>query len=305
MRWLGRGLILLALACGGCVGWRGAHPELPARDNVRLDQLVIHSNFEIPSQHRLLQEVNALRLDVSGKLGLSMSDEPIHVYLFEDGERFGAFIHSRFPQFPDRRAFFVETDTRLAVYAQWGEHVAVDLRHEVTHGYLHSMLPNLPLWLDEGLAEYTYWGDRIQQDLRHELTHALLHSVLKDVPIWLDEGLAEYFEVPRGQHGYHRVNIDDLVAGTAAGRWYPNLHRLEALKSVAEMGRTEYAESWAWVHLLLETDPARQELLHNYLIRLRRDAVIEPLSSPLRQAGLDDPQLLLNHVRELAARPVN
>jgi Protein of unknown function (DUF1570) len=267
MRWLGRGLIALALACGGCVGWRSAHPELPARDNVRLDQLVIHSNFEIPSQHRLLQEVNALRLDVSGKLGLPTSDEPIHVYLFEDGERFGAFIHSRFPQFPDRRAFFVETDTRLAVYAQWGEHVAVDLRHEVTHGYLHSMLPNLPLWLDEGLAEY--------------------------------------FETPRGQHGYHRVNIDDLVAGTAAGRWYPNIHRLEALKSVAEMSRTEYAESWAWVHLLLETDPARQELLHNYLIRLRRDAVIEPLSSPLRQAGLDDPQLLLNHVRELAARPVN
>ena len=68
------------------------------------------------------------------------------------------------------------------------------------------------------------------------------------------------------------------------------------------MGRTEYAESWAWVHLLLETDPSRQELLHNYLIRLRRDAVAEPLSSSLRQAGLDDPQLLLAHVRELAAQ---
>src|SRR5438309_1528002 len=85
MRWLGRGLIAFALACGGCAGWRSARPELPVRDNVRLDQLVIHSNFEIPSQHRLLQEVNALRLDVSGKLGLSTSDEPIHVYLFEIG----------------------------------------------------------------------------------------------------------------------------------------------------------------------------------------------------------------------------
>ena len=67
MRWLGRGLIALSLACGGCAGWRAARPELPVRDNVRLDQLVIHSNFDIPSQHRLLQEVNALRLDVSGK----------------------------------------------------------------------------------------------------------------------------------------------------------------------------------------------------------------------------------------------
>jgi hypothetical protein len=268
MRWIACSLIAGLLAVGGCMGLRvAARPELPARDSVRLDQLVIHSNFEIPSQHRLLQEVNALRLDVSGKLGLATSDEPIHVYLFEDAERFGAFMHNRFPSFPERRAFFVETDTRLAVYAQWGEHVAVDLRHEVTHGYLHSILQNLPLWLDEGLAEY--------------------------------------FEMPRGQHGYHRLNIDELMAASAAGRWYPNIHRLESLKSVAEMGRTEYAESWAWVHLLLETDPSRQELLHNYLIRLRRDAVAEPLSSSLRQAGLDDPQLLLAHVRELAARPVN
>ena len=66
------------------------------------------------------------------------------------------------------------------------------------------------------------------------------------------------------------------------------------------MGRTEYAESWAWVHLLLETVPARQDLLHSYLIRLRRDAAAEPLSLTLRQVGLDDPQLLLDHVRELA-----
>jgi hypothetical protein len=267
MRVIGWGLLGFAMSCCGCAAWRNSHPELPDRDNVRLDQLVIHSNFEIPSQHRLLQEVNALRMDVSGKLGIPTSDEPIHVYLFEDGERYSAFIHSRFPQFPERRAFFVETDTRLSVYAHWGENVAVDLRHEVTHGYLHSMLPNLPLWLDEGLAEF--------------------------------------FEVPRGQHGYHRINIDDLMSGSAAGRWHPDIHRLEALKSVAEMSRTEYAESWAWVHLLLETDPPRQELLHNYLARLRRDAVAEPLSLHLRQANLDDPQLLLDHVRELAAKPVN
>ena len=204
-------------------------------------------------------------MDVSGKLGLATSNEPIHVYLFEDGDRYRAFIHKQFPHFPDRRAFFVETDTQLAVYAQWGEHVAVDLRHEVTHGYLHSMLPNLPLWLDEGLAEY--------------------------------------FEMPRGQHGYHRVNIDDLMQASAGGHWHPDIRRLEAIKSVAEMGRTEYAEAWAWVHLLLETAPARQELLHNYLIRLRRDAVAEPLSVHLRQVGLDDPQLILDHVRELAGQP--
>jgi hypothetical protein len=58
------------------------------------------------------------------------------------------------PNLPRRRAFFVETDTRLSVYAYWGDRVAEDLRHEVVHGYLHAVVPHLPLWLDEGLAEY-------------------------------------------------------------------------------------------------------------------------------------------------------
>jgi len=256
-------LLGIALASSGCASLHTSRPELPARNAVRLDQLVIHSNFELPKQHRLLEEVDALRWDVIAKLGLTASDEPIHVYLFENAEQFKAFIHSRFPDFPDRRAFFIESDTRLSVYAQWGEHVAVDLRHEVTHGYLHSMVQNLPLWLDEGLAEY--------------------------------------FEVPRGTRGYHRVNIDDLTANLQAGRWRPDIHRLEALKSVSDMSRTEYAESWAWVHLLLETEPARRDLLRGYLAGLRKDAASEPLSYRLHQANLDNPELLLDHVRALAA----
>jgi hypothetical protein len=256
-------LLGIALVWGGCASLRTSRPELPSRNSFHFDQLVIHSNFDLPKQHRLLEEVEALRWDIIAKLGLTASDEPIHVYLFENAEQFKAFIHSRFPDFPDRRAFFIESETRLSVYAQWGEHVAVDLRHEVTHGYLHSMVQNLPLWLDEGLAEY--------------------------------------FEVPRGTHGYHRVNIDDLLANLQAGRWRPDIHRLEALKSVSEMSRTEYAESWAWVHLLLETEPARRDLLRGYLAVLRRDAASEPLSYRLRQANLDNPQLLLDHVHALAS----
>ncbi|HEX3999315.1 MAG TPA: DUF1570 domain-containing protein [Pirellulales bacterium] len=266
MRTAASWLLLFAVALSGCASLRADRPELPARNAVRLDQLVIHSNFELPKHHRLLEEVQALRWDIVSKLDLTPSDEPIHVYLFENDEQFKAYVHSKFPSFPDRRAFFVETETQLSVYAQWGEHVAVDLRHEVTHGYLHSMVQNLPLWLDEGLAEY--------------------------------------FEVPRGTHGYHRVNIDDLTANLQAGRWRPDIHRLEALKSVAEMGRTEYAESWAWVHLLLETEPARRDLLRGYLASLRREAASEPLSYRLHQANLDNPALLLAHLQTLSAATV-
>ena len=66
----------------------------------------------------------------------------------------GEYLTRNFPSVPSRRAFFLETDTRLAVYAHWSDRVAEDLRHEVAHGYLHSVVPGLPLWLDEGLAEY-------------------------------------------------------------------------------------------------------------------------------------------------------
>ena len=61
---------------------------------------------------------------------------------------------------------------------------------------------------------YTYWGDRVRQDLRHELTHAPLHSVLKDVPLWLDEGLAEYFELSPEKKGVNQVHLDQLRKGS-------------------------------------------------------------------------------------------
>src|SRR5262249_9118314 len=49
--------------------------------------------------------------------------------------------------------------------------------------------------------------------LRHELTHALLHSVLKDVPLWLDEGLAGFFELPPHQDGVSSQHLEALRRG--------------------------------------------------------------------------------------------
>ena len=47
---------------------------------------------------------------------------------------------------------FVKRDGRLMVYTMWSPRVGEDLRHEVTHGYLHSVVRGLPLWLDEGFG---------------------------------------------------------------------------------------------------------------------------------------------------------
>jgi hypothetical protein len=203
---------------------------------------VVFSNSPLPAHHRLLEELQAQRAQLSTKLALPTSDEPIHVYLFPTAQELEAYMRVHFPGLPKRRAFFVESDTRLTVYACWGDRVAEDLRHEVAHGYLHAVVPRLPLWLDEGLAEY--------------------------------------FEVPRGLSGVNRSHVDQLVAELGRG-WQPNLQRLEALRETGALTQTDYAESWAWVHFLLETTPERRQALQTYLRSLDGDAPVGPLSGQI------------------------
>lgn len=255
---------LALLPTAGCALLRPPEPErnvLPGVREIVRDQLVFHSDFHVPRNHRLLDDLAALRGDVRERLDLPTTDEPIHVYLFDAARRYHAYVHERFPEFPERRAFFVETDTRLEVYAHWGDHVAEDLRHEVAHGYLHAVVPNLPLWLDEGLAEY--------------------------------------FEVPRGRRGLHAAHVALLRERHAAGDWSPDLPRLEACHSVAALTQLDYAEAWAWVHWLLETTPARRTTLRQYLADLRNHGPAAPLSLVLRQQPDGHADALWQHITDL------
>ena len=241
---------------GGCARMRSA-PALPDGNNLVLDQLVIYSDSRLPQHHRLLGELQVQRAQLSTKLALPVSDEPIHVYLFPTSDKLDAFMRVHFPEVPQRRAFFVESDTRLTVYAYWGDRVAEDLRHEVAHGYLHAIVPRLPLWLDEGLAEY--------------------------------------FEVPRGLGGVNRPHVDQLAVEVGRG-WQPNLERLERLRETGEMTQSDYAESWAWVHFLLETTPERRTLLQVYLQSLGGSPPPGPLSAHLHGLGQPIQRQLADYV---------
>lgn len=257
-------LVLLAVpAVGGCTGLSKVSLTPPDRHTLVCEQLVIHSDFPLTAQHRLLEDLTARRLDLGNRLSLPLSSEPVHVYLFEDADRFNAFIQLHHPRFPERRAFFVETDTRLIVYAHWADRVAEDLRHEVTHAYLHSVLPQLPLWLDEGLAEY--------------------------------------FEVPRGSDGIHRTHLDLLLARLERGRWQADLARLEQFQSSFEMIQDDYAESWAWAHFLLHSRLEHRELVQGYLKELRREGSAEPLSLRLGRMLPEPEAALVAYLRQLAA----
>ncbi|MEX0818508.1 MAG: DUF1570 domain-containing protein [Pirellulaceae bacterium] len=257
------GIVLLLIASAvGCATVR-AVPMLPDEVSVVRDQLIVYSDFKLATRHRLVEELVALRGDISEQLDVPVSDEPIHIYLFSKPETYQKYIARHFPGLPDRRAFFVESDTRLTVYAQWGDRVAEDLRHEVTHGYLHSVVPNTPLWLDEGIAEY--------------------------------------FETPRGWNGLHLAHLKLLDEQASQGNWKPDLSRLDKLVSIDQMTQRDYAESWLWMHFLLQTTRERQLLLQHHLSLLHERAQAPPFSQAIFGAEPDAAYAVLDHLRMLAA----
>ncbi|HVW37594.1 MAG TPA: hypothetical protein VHB99_09820 [Pirellulales bacterium] len=237
---------------------------LPTKHTLVLEPLIVYSDFALPPHHRLLDELVAERGELLAKLNLPKTDEPVHIFLFESEQRFHDFIGKHFPNFPVRRAFFVETDTRLAVYAHWGDRVAEDLRHEVSHGYLHAVVPNLPLWLDEGLAENA--------------------------------------EVPRGDGGLNRPHVQLLLENLESYGWRPNLERLERIDSAGEMTQIDYAESWAWIHMLMETDPARRRLIHDYLMELRRGGPPPAFAPRIKGWFPQAEEMLVAHLRSLGTK---
>lgn len=236
---------------------------LPSHDQTQLDQLVVHTDFKLPRRHRLLEELTALRGDISETLKLTPSEEPINVYLFEDDETYQSYMDKHHPEFPHRRAFFVKDDTTLTVYAYWGEKVAEDLRHEVTHGYLHASVQNLPLWLDEGLAEY--------------------------------------HEVPRGRHGLNWQHIELLHKRLNNGQWKPNLERLDQILYPDELTQMDYAESWLWTHYFLETEAFRKEYLRAYIADLVANAEALPLPATVRKFESEPEKDIVLYLRRIYA----
>lgn len=253
--------ILIGGACAGCQLLRKNDHWNPFPYDQPCGQLVIHSDTPLRDHQRLIEELVTQREWINSRLSLTPSDKPIHVYLYGDEAEYYKFLKLRFPEMATRRAIFVGTNTDLTVYAHWGDQVAVDLRHEVAHGYLHAAVPNLPLWLDEGLAEY--------------------------------------FEVGRGHRGYNEAHVEMLIKQAEAGTWRPDLARLEALTSAADMTQQDYAESWAWVHYMLEAEDGKSEVLTSYLTDLTTHPNAELLSARIAKR-LVGPELALGeHIRTL------
>lgn len=262
---------LLALA--GCTSFfqpppplvTADQPALPGKKQIRIGQFIILTDADLNREHPLLKSLEGLQEQVCRELRLPPASSPVYIFLFADRQKYDQYMHACFKNLPARRAFFMaRTDERRG---------------------------------DE-LVVYTYWGDRVQEDLRHELTHATLHSVLKDVPMWLDEGLAEYFEVPPEWQGINYRHLAGLRTEPGVP-WLPSLTRLEQLTQVKEMSPADYRESWAWVHLILHHSPETRAALFQYLQQLRTTKNPGSLESQLAAVVPNLDAALRDHVTKL------
>jgi hypothetical protein len=240
---------------------RGVPPTTrPGKFSTRCGYCVFYHDFELDKNDQMFSDLESLPEQVFGELKLPPSNSVVEVFLFDTQDRYERFMRAQYKNLPPRRAYFLQ---------------GIESKDD--------------------LKIFTWMGDHIRTDLRHELTHALLHGVLKDVPLWLDEGLAGYFELPHAQDGVNNQHLDILCRGP----FQPDLARLEKLSDVKQMGKPEYREAWAWVHLMLRGDLTAKKVLLDYLQVLRTNSSPGLLLPQLRDAVLDPEQDLLEHLEKL------
>jgi hypothetical protein len=195
---------------------------------------------EVPQIPRTLAQLEA---DLIRSLGIQPQPTAVEVYVFAEERNYRSFVAQFYPDVPYRRALYVRREGRPVVLA--------------------------------------YRSEQLDIDLRHECTHALLHSWLPYVPLWLDEGLAEYFEQPPGRRAFGHPHLRIVRLQAFFGR-NPSLEKLEAITAMESMGEKEYRASWGWVHYLLHGPPEANEEFRLFLQTIQAGGLSPPLSVRLR-----------------------
>jgi hypothetical protein len=218
-----------------------------------------HATFPLASLAPLFNELSSLEMELQRTLAVPPARRAIEVHLFDDENSYRETLEGLYPRVPYRRALYVQRGGQGSVYAYWQPDLAVDVRHECTHALLHT---NLPM-----------------------------------VPLWLDEGLAEYFEMPQPQRAFEHPHLSKLRWNLRFGM-VRDVESLESSRSLDDMGGVEYRFAWAWVHFMLHGPlPAHRVLVH-YLRDIHRGDSPGQLSDRLRAAIPQLDKQLVAHFKQ-------
>lgn len=263
--------ILLLVPAAGChmtmAPRKTFSADRPSRHTISNRFFTLQTDFQLSANDPIVRELEDLQSQITSTLQLPDQRDPVVVYLFSDESTYRYYMQTTWSNLPPRRAYFVGTPRELAVYS--------------------------------------FRSDQTEVDLRHEFTHGVLHACLGNVPLWLDEGLAEYFEVRGPTPGEpHREHLQELESASLEG-WGPNLYQLESVHDFQFLTRRDYAESWAWVHFLLNSDSIAQETLLTYLQGLRSGNTPPRLQPTLEKSVPDYYESFKRHVAAHQKSPFN
>lgn len=246
--------IVFALVVNGTGAGAGVTPEGVWLDGRTLGNFAIYAQFPLSEIEAVLDDLAQLPQDIEGALGIDTTGRPVTVLLFGSQGGYQQFLRREYHEVPYRRALYVERSGRALVLA--------------------------------------YRSRELATDLRHEATHALLHSALPMIPLWLDEGLAEYFELPPGQRAFGHPYLKTVRFWCKLG-YTPSLRQLEQIHRMEDMTANAYRWSWAWVHFFLHGPQVAREELAAYLATIQNYGVPGSLSErterrlgPLKEAFL-------------------
>jgi hypothetical protein len=254
-----RNLLAMAavlFACPTC----SAAEEMRWTDTRQVGPFTFHATFPLAPYERLFAELPELQRELTRTLGIAPAKKPIYVYLFSDEAQYRAYIDRHFPKVPFRPALYI----------------------------LEGGSPGV----------YTYRKADLEIDVRHECTHALLHSSLPVVPLWLDEGLAKYFEVPAHERAFDHPYFDDLKwKWSLRLGMVRSIESLEKRDDLMEMDATDYRFSWAWVHFMLHGPEEGHRALVKYCACYGQYEPPGKLSTRLAEAVPNPSEQMIQHFK--------
>ena len=235
--------------CRGDDGWADTRASGP---------FICRADFALEPVEKLIDDLARLQTDLVECLGIRPAAEQIELYLFHDQRTYKKYLRQYLPDVPYHRAL-----------------------------YLKKGGPGIVL---------AYVSPQLEVDLRHECTHALLHSALPMVPLWLDEGLAEYFEVAPERRVYDNPYLSTVRWNARLGM-LPKLEKLESEGGVSDMSGADYRNAWAWTHFILHGSPEAHEELAAFLKDIGASTPPGLLSQRLRRRLGDVDRKVAAHFR--------